>query len=410
MKTSDFFFELPESLIAQYPPEQRGRSRLMTLNRQTGKRGNRMVEELPEILCGPEFCGKSGELPLLVFNDSKVRKARLIGTSPQTGARAEFLLLEGTGNRWKCIAQRAKRRKIGSRYVFCDADGAEIARAEITGGEGEGRLLEFDRTVDDAWLDRYGHIPLPPYIKRHDAPADADRYQTVYAAVTGSAAAPTAGLHFTRALLDRLAAAGIESAFITLHVGPGTFLPVRSENIEDHVMHNESFTIDEQTAQKIKTAKAAGRKIVAVGSTSVRTLESVWGEMGIRDWGPGTGDWGLGTGDWGLGTGEFDLTGLSNTENSGNITTSKPQSANNAPRSPVPGPRSLLHGNTAIFIYPGYQFKVADALFTNFHTPESTLLMLVAAFAGRDLILESYAEAVGEGYRFFSYGDAMLIA
>jgi len=214
------------------------------------------------------------------------------------------------------------------------------------------RLLEFDRPIDDDWLDRYGHIPLPPYIKRQDTQEDADRYQTVYAAACGSTAAPTAGLHFTRELLEKLAAAGIESAFVTLHVGLGTFLPVRSAHIEDHVMHNETFCIDAETAAKIERAKADGRKIIAVGTTSVRTLESAWDSVGR------------------LKTGE---------------------------------------GGTSIFIYPGYRFNVVDALFTNFHTPESTLLMLAAAFAGRELILESYAEAVREGYRFFSYGDAMLI-
>jgi len=383
MKTSDFSFELPDHLIAQFPPEQRGQSRLMTLNRQTGRRTHRMVNDLHEILCGPELRGKDGGLPLLVFNDSKVRKARLIGAALHTGAQAEFLLVEkvgirdqglGTGdsgfkNRgdtnmigdatnpdpqsltWKALVPRAKRRRPGSRYAFFDTEDAEIAQAEITEEQGEFRILRFDRPVDDAWLDRYGHIPLPPYIRREDAPADADRYQTVYAAATGSSAAPTAGLHFTRMLLDRLAAAGIESAFLTLHVGLGTFMPVRSEHIEDHVMHRETFTIDEQTAAQIEQARAAGRKIIAVGTTSVRTLESAWDSGKLR-------------------RGE---------------------------------------GETSIFIYPGYQFKAVDALFTNFHTPESTLLMLVAAFAGRDLILESYAEAIGEGYRFFSYGDAMLI-
>jgi S-adenosylmethionine:tRNA ribosyltransferase-isomerase len=359
MKPSDFSFELPADLIAQYPPEQRGQSRLMLLERLSGKRQHRMVGELPEILSGPELRGRDGGLPLLVFNNSKVRKARLIGVSLDSGASVEFLLLEKVGVIWKTLVKHAKRRKPGSRYVFYDAAGAEIARAEITGGEmadhadNEFRFLTFDRDIDDAWLDRYGHIPLPPYIKRKDAPSDADRYQTVYAADTGSAAAPTAGLHFTRELLDRIAAAGIETAFITLHVGLGTFLPVRCTRIEDHVMHSESFTIDEQTAAKIETAKAEGRKIVAVGTTTARTLESVW--------------------------------------------------SSSDPHSP------LLSGITSIFIYPGYQFKVVDALFTNFHTPESTLLMLVSAFAGRELILESYAKAIGEGYRFFSYGDAMLI-
>jgi S-adenosylmethionine:tRNA ribosyltransferase-isomerase len=236
-------------------------------------------------------------------------------------------------------------------YVFFDEHGAEIAEAKISGWEGDVRYLEFDRVVDDDWLERYGHIPLPPYIKRQDTSSDSERYQTVFASVFGSSAAPTAGLHFTNELLSRIDGAGIESVFITLHVGLGTFLPVRSEDIEDHVMHEEFFSIDDKTASKIETAKAQGRKVVAVGTTSVRTLESAWDNGMIK-------------------RGE---------------------------------------GLTSIFIYPGYKFNAADCLFTNFHTPESTLLMLVSAFAGRELILESYAEAVKEGYRFFSYGDAMLI-
>ena len=319
-----------------------------------------MVVDLPEILCRPEFCGTNGERPLVVFNNSKVRKARLTATALQSGAKVEFLLLEKMGSggfHWKTLVQRSKRRKTGSRYAFYDTNGKEIARAEITGGEGgtqstlEFRFLSFDRPVDDGWLERYGHIPLPPYIKRQDAPSDADRYQTVYAGETGSAAAPTAGLHFTRELLVRLADTGIESTFLTLHVGLGTFLPVRSENIEDHVMHEESFFMDEQTAETIEKAKTGGRKIIAIGTTSVRTLESAW----------------------------------------------------------ISGKLERGAHSTSIFIFPGYQFKVVNGMFTNFHTPESTLLMLVSAFAGREMILESYAEAAREGYRFFSYGDAMLI-
>ena len=360
MKTSDFNFELPEHLIAQHPSEHRGQSRLMTLDRNTGKRKHCTMADLPEILCGENFLSPSGEKPLLVFNDSKVRKARLIGIT-HSGAEAEFLLLEKTGsNSWKAIAKHAKRRKQGSCYTFFDGEGAksgaEVAKAEITGSEGEFLLLEFDREIDDDWLERYGHIPLPPYIKRKDAPADADRYQTVYAKQAGSAAAPTAGLHFTHEILERIAANGIKSVFLTLHVGLGTFLPVRSEIVKNHSMHSETFIIDEQTALEIEAAKKAGRKIVAVGTTSVRTLESAWADGKLK-------------------RGEHD---------------------------------------TSIFIYPGYQFKAVDVLFTNFHTPLSTLIMLVSAFAngkldGRELILESYAEAVREEYRFFSYGDAMII-
>jgi S-adenosylmethionine:tRNA ribosyltransferase-isomerase len=356
MKTNDFFFELPPRLVAQYPPAARGHSRLMVLDRLHGGREHRTVADLPRLL-------RPGDL--LVFNDSKVRKARLAARSTQTGAPVEFLLLnprgENTGGGvrvWKVMTRRSKRRVPGSRYVFYDNAGGEIAGAEITGAEGEFRILEFDRPIDDAWLDRYGHVPLPPYIRRGDTPADAERYQTVYAAVTGSAAAPTAGLHFTRELLAELAAAGIESVFITLHVGLGTFLPVRGEYIEDHQMHEEAFSIGGAAAAAIERARDEGRRIIAVGTTCVRTLESAWSG------GPPEGE----------------------------------------------RPRLKTGGqSTSIFIYPGYRFRAVDALFTNFHTPESTLLMLVSAFAGREFILDSYAEAIREGYRFFSYGDAMLI-
>jgi S-adenosylmethionine:tRNA ribosyltransferase-isomerase len=297
-----------------------------------------MVGDLPEIL-------EPGSL--LVFNNSKVRKARLYGISGETGAAVEFLLLKKLDARqWLAMVPRSRRRRSGSRYTF--ADGTE---GEITGTTDALRILRFDRPLDEEWFDRYGHIPLPPYIRREDTREDGDRYQTVYAEKPGSAAAPTAGLHFTRDLMAELTRRDIETAFITLHVGLGTFLPVRTENLEDHRMHEEAFTIDEDAARRIETAKAQNRKIIAVGTTSVRTLESAWTEGGLR--------------------------------------------------------RGA--GSTAIFIYPGYTFKVVDALFTNFHTPESTLLMLVSAFAGREFILGSYKEAALRGYRFFSYGDAMFI-
>ena len=371
MKTNDFFFELPAHLIAQYPSGKRGQSRLMTLDRVTGERTHRMAADLPEILCGSRFLSPAGEKPLLVFNDTKVRKARLIGVSLESGAQVEFLLIEKIGTAsiplspsWKVLVQRSKRRRPGSRYAFFDNNGEEAAQAEITGGEGEFRFLDFDRPIDDAWLEKYGHIPLPPYIKRVDAPQDAERYQTIYAKETGSAAAPTAGLHFTREILDSLSSLGIGSAFVTLHVGLGTFLPVRSENIEDHRMHEEQFIITEENASLIEKALAEKRKIIAVGTTSLRTLESAI-KLGMRDE-----ELGIRNEELGIKRGG---------------------------------------GGTSIFIYPGYRFKAVDALFTNFHTPLSTLLMLVSAFAGRELILDSYAEAVREGYRFFSYGDAMLV-
>jgi len=368
MKTTAFTFNLPPHLIAQQPPAHRGDSRLLLLNRRTGAREHRMVKDLPAILRSPLLCGADGKPPLLVFNNSKVRKARLIA-APREGTAAaagvEFLLLEERGRGlWKALTKRARRRSTQHGvYPFFDTYGNEINRAEIIGREGECCLLQFDTPIDDEWLERYGHVPLPPYIRRADTGADARRYQTVYAAVSGSAAAPTAGLHFTPELLDELAQAGIESAFITLHVGMGTFWPVHAANVEDHAMHEETFHIGDEAAEKIERARAQGRRIIAVGTTSLRALESAYQDK---------------------------LAGITRGS-----------------------------GKTSIFIYPGYRFKIVNALFTNFHTPESTLLMLVSAFtsniesgdvdSGRRLILETYEDAITEGYRFFSYGDAMLI-
>jgi len=368
MKTNEFNFDLPVQLIAQQPGDERGRGRLMLLDRGSGKRTHSCVSRLPDILSDGCFLSPRGDKPLLVFNDTKVRKARLNGKSFKSGARTEFLLLEPLKNgkeeagniEWKFLVKHAARRKAGSAYVFYDSGGADIARAEIIDYQNEFKTLRFNKPLDDDFFDKYGHVPLPAYIKRADTPSDSERYQTVYAKQTGSAAAPTAGLHFTREILDNLKEHGVESAFITLHVGLGTFLPVRHENIEDHVMHEEHFNITDTNAAIIESAVTQKRKIIAVGTTSLRALESA----------------------------------AYNEE------------------------RVLKRGwqQTSIFIYPGYRFKMADALFTNFHTPYSTLLMLVSAFAarngtysGKDLILESYKEAVREGYRFFSYGDAMLI-
>jgi len=354
MKTIDFNFELPPDLIAQYPPLERGQSRLMLMNRQARSLEHRMVRDLPSIV-------ERGTV--MVFNDSKVRKARLFGVSGAQGAQAEFLLLHPcrgatggeSGQVWLAMAKKPRRLKAGTRFIFDDVE-AEILPASLLSGDGT-ITLRFEKPVDDAWLDIHGHVPLPPYIKRDYKNAkalcdDADRYQTVYANEYGSAAAPTAGLHFTEELFGELEGAGIESVFITLHVGLGTFLPVRTENIEDHRMHEEIYFLDEESACRIEKAKREGRKILAVGTTSVRTLESAWiGEGKLR-------------------RGE---------------------------------------GSTSIFIFPPYDFKVVDEVFTNFHTPQSSLLMLVSAFAGMDFILDSYKEAVKSGYRFFSYGDACLI-
>jgi S-adenosylmethionine:tRNA ribosyltransferase-isomerase len=342
MKTNDFYFDLPDRLIAQYPTAERGLSRLMVMDRKKGRPEHRMVRDLPSLL---------GQGTVAVFNNSRVRKARLLGVSEASGAIVEFLLIKKTDDFcWQVLAKRAKRRRSGDRYAFDDAVAEVLPPAGAAAGEGT-LTLRFDRPIDDAWLDIHGHVPLPPYIKRKDSDSDAERYQTVYAREYGSAASPTAGLHFTEELLERLRNAGIEITFVTLHVGLGTFLPVRTENIEEHRMHEENYSIDDENALRMERAKAEGRKILAVGTTCCRVLESAWIEGGLKRGG----------------------------------------------------------GSTSIFIYPGFDFKVVDELFTNFHTPFSTLLMLVSAFAGQDFVFDSYREAVKEGYRFFSYGDACLI-
>jgi len=288
---------------------------------------------------------------LMVFNDSRVRKARLYGQALDTGARVEFLLLRRRApDEWEAAATKLKRQRPGRRYAFPEGVEAEVLPDPVGAGA-DTRRLRFEPPIDEAYLERVGHVPLPPYIKRDDRPADEERYQTVYSRAVGSAACPTAGLHFTEELLAALDGRGVERATLTLHVGMGTFLPVRSENVEDHAMHEEEYTVSEAAAAAVMRAKAEGRPVIAVGTTSLRTLESAWGVEGL----------------------------------------------------------AAGSGSTRIFIYPGYRFKAVDRLFTNFHTPRSTLLMLVSAFAGRERVLEAYAEAVRGRYRFFSYGDAMLI-
>ena len=350
MRTDDFNFDLPESLIAQYPVKERGTSRLFVVDRERPGHTDSRVSEIGGYL-------EPGTV--MVFNDSKVRKARLFGTALDTGAKVEFLLLSpviGQGDpvngssAWVAMCSKAKRQKKGRSYLFPGG-----LKGIITVEREDEKVVEFDAPVGDAYLDVNGHMPLPPYIRRGDELSDAERYQTVYARTTGSAACPTAGLHFTQGILDSIVAAGVDIQWVTLHVGLGTFLPVRVDNIEQHRMHEEWYSVPEKTAEAVNAAKREGRKVLAVGTTSLRTLESAWG--------------------------------------------------------PDCGASGLRPGNssTSIFIYPGYRFNVVDSLFTNFHTPKSTLLMLVAAFAGQERILEAYREAIGLGYRFFSYGDAMLI-
>ncbi len=339
MKTSDFFYELPEELIAQTPLERRDSSRLMVLDKVTGGIEHRRFFELPELL-RPGDC--------LVLNDSRVLPARLIGRRP-TGGAVEVLLLTDKGDRcWECLVRPGKKARPGDTVLFGDG---ELTAHILEVLEGGNRLIRFDyEGIFLETLEKLGRMPLPPYI--HEELRDAERYQTVYSRELGSAAAPTAGLHFTPELLDAIRAKGVETAFVTLHVGLGTFRPVKEDNIEDHDMHAEFCVIPETAADIVNRAKDRGGRVVCVGTTSLRTVESFADEKGYL----------------------------------------KPS-----------------FGWTDIFIYPGYRFKCVDALVTNFHLPESTLVMLVSALAGREHILNAYAEAVREKYRFFSFGDAMFI-
>lgn len=345
MLLTDFNFNLPEELIAQHPSGVRGQDKLMLLNRQTGAVEHHQMADLPDLI-----------LPgtLMIFNNSKVRRARCYGIKETTGREQEFMFLnqiDREGHVWNTMVKGAKKQKPGMRYSFPDGSIGTIIDHPGNAGT-EFRAMHFDFVITEEWFERNGHIPLPPYIKRSDTDEDSERYQNVYAQETGSAACPTAGLHFTEEMLARLTEKGIDREFVTLHVGLGTFLPVREEKIEDHKMHEEVFTVPQITADKINQAKKEGRPILAVGTTSVRTLESASDENGIVKAGT---------------------------------------------------------SSTRIFMYPGYKFKVVNQMFTNFHTPESTLIMLVSAFAGRKNILSAYEKAVENRYRFFSYGDCMFI-
>lgn len=339
MKTSDFTYDLPERLIAQTPLQRRDASRLLVLDKRTGRTEHRHFYDLPEYL-RPGDC--------MVLNDSRVIPARLIGVRP-TGGAAEVMLLNDLGeNRWECLVRPGKKLREGARVLF--GDGELAATVEKVAPDGN-RVVRFDyEGIFLEVLERLGQVPLPPYIK--EQLDDPERYQTVYSCHPGSAAAPTAGLHFTDELLDAIRAMGVDVRFVTLHVGLGTFRPVKAENIEDHEMHSELCSVPEDTARAVNEAKSRGSRVVAVGTTSCRTLESFTGEDGVLHVGS----------RW-----------------------------------------------TDIFIYPGYRFKCIDALVTNFHLPGSTLVMLVSALAGRENILAAYKEAVEREYRFFSFGDAMLI-
>ena len=359
MLTSDFNFDLPQELIAQHPSGVRGQDKLMLLNRVTGQVEHHMMDDLPDLI-------EPGTL--MVFNNSRVRRARVYGIKETTGRETEFMFLNTIDKEcciWNTMVKSAKKQKPGMKYKFPDGTVAQIVEHEGNAGP-EFRARKFDFAINEDWFERNGHIPLPPYIRRGDTDEDSERYQNVYATDTGSAACPTAGLHFTNEMLARLDAKGIERVFVTLHVGLGTFLPVREENIENHKMHEEWYTIPVETAEAINKAKREGRPVLAVGTTSVRTLESAG--RSLRE-----------------------LTEFS----------SKTREQNEWVRAGT--------SSTSIFMYPGYEFKVVDKMFTNFHTPESTLIMLVSAFAGREHILSAYKQAVENKYRFFSYGDCMFI-
>ena len=340
MNLKDFHFDLPEELIAQTPIEKRDMSRLLVLDKEQGRINHRLFKDITDYL-------KPGDC--LVLNDTRVIPARLLGTKKDTEGSMEFLLLtRKSGDIWEVMVRPGKKAKPGAVFVFGKGE-LEAEILEIL--EGGNRLVKFTyEGIFEEVLDRLGEMPLPPYIK--ETLEEKERYQTVYSKNEGSAAAPTAGLHFTLELLDKIKNMGVHILYITLHVGLGTFRPVKTDNILEHKMHSEYYCITKESADLINQARAAGGKIICVGTTSTRTLESAADENGLL---------------------------------------------------------KESNGWTDIFIYPGYRFKITDGLITNFHLPESTLLMLVSALAGRDHIMNAYKEAVEEKYRFFSFGDAMLI-
>ena len=340
MLRKEFDFDLPKELIAQTPIDRRDNSRLMAVDKTSGRILHRHFYDIIDFL-DPGDC--------LVMNDSRVLPARLLGVRVPSGGAVEVVLLKDIGDDvWECLTRPGRKTRPGTALSFGNGD---LTATVVDDGDGGNKLLKFEyEGIFLEVLERLGKMPLPPYI--HEELKDSERYQTVYSRVVGSAAAPTAGLHFTNELLDRIRHKGIKTAFVTLHVGLGTFRPVKSENVEDHDMHSEFFIVSKETAELVNKAKDTGHRVLAVGTTSCRTLESIADESGCI---------------------------------------------------------SECSGWTNIFIYPGYRFKCIDGLITNFHLPESTLIMLVSAFAGRENILGAYNEAIKEKYRFFSFGDAMYI-
>jgi len=340
MKASDFNFYLPEDLIAQHPLEKRDSSKLMVLDKKTGEITHSTFNNIINYL---------NEGDTLVLNNTRVMPARLIGEKAETGGKIEFLLLKRLeGDKWECLAKPGKKAKIGQKFTF----GEGKLTCEVIDIIEEGnRIIEFSyEGIFEQVLDELGDMPLPPYIT--EKLEDKERYQTVYSKEKGSAAAPTAGLHFTKELLTEIREKGINIAYLTLHVGLGTFRPVKVEDVNDHIMHSEFYQLDEENAKIINDTKKRGNKVISVGTTSTRTLETIANEDGEV---------------------------------------------------------KAQNGWTNIFIYPGYKFKVVDQLITNFHLPESTLIMLVSALAGKENVINAYNEAVKNRYRFFSFGDSMFI-
>lgn len=340
MKTSDFYYELPQELIAQDPLVDRSSSRLLVMDKKTGVIEHKIFKDVKKYL-------KEGDC--LVLNDTKVIPARLLGTKEDTGAAVEVFLLKRRGDsEWETLVRPGKKLRAGARVIFGDNDLVCEIKSVLPDGN---RIVsfEFDGIFEEI-LDKLGQMPLPPYITKKLA--DKDRYQTVYAKNKGSAAAPTAGLHFTKSLLGEIENSGVKIAYVTLHVGLGTFRPVKVNDVKDHHMHSEWYRISSEAADLINETKRSGGRVICVGTTSCRTIESA-------------------------------------SDTSGNV--------------------SAGSGDTDIFIYPGYDFKIMDGLITNFHLPESTLLMLVSAFAGKENIMNAYEEAIRERYRFFSFGDAMML-
>jgi S-adenosylmethionine:tRNA ribosyltransferase-isomerase len=342
MQLSDFHFDLPPELIAHHPLARRSAGRLLCMDRQSGALQHRQFSDLPGLLDARD---------LLVFNNTRVIPARLFGFKPSGGKLEVLLERVMTDNRVLAQVRGSKSLGPGSELLLPDSDGSEV-RVQIAGREGEFLVLQFTSELNlMALLDRIGHMPLPPYIKRADEPADRERYQTVFAEKSGAVAAPTAGLHFDSELLTAIKARGVQTATVTLHVGAGTFQPVRAANIADHRMHAEYLEVSAGVCEQVKACRARGGRVIAVGTTTVRCLETASQQ----------------------------------------------------------GELQPFSGETRIFIYPGYQFRSVDALITNFHLPESTLLMLVSAFSTREHVLAAYQAAIARKYRFFSYGDAMFI-